>query len=166
MIALGGGLGWLGRIGVMLAFVAVLASGCGSSGDSDSSAQGSGTPGGTLTFATAIPIEGLDGHQYQGSNFNVIDQVYEPLVHYSGGGEITPGLATAHDVSADGRTLTFTLREGVRFSDGTRLDAEAVKFNFDKWLGLSDHSFLGINGAKASAPNARTFVLRVRVTIV
>jgi nickel transport system substrate-binding protein len=151
----------LGRTGVLLVFAALFASGCGASGGSDSSAEGTGTPGGTLTFATGIPIEGLDAHQYQGSNFNVLDQVYEPLVQYSGDGEIAPGLATSHRVSPDGKTLRFTLREGVTFSDGTPLDSKAVKFNFDKWLGLADHGFLGINGAKASAPDDRTFVLRL-----
>jgi hypothetical protein len=68
----------------------LVASGCGLSDASKSSADGSGTPGGTLTFASSTPIEGLDGHGYQGSNFNVLDQVYEPLVRYSGDGEITP----------------------------------------------------------------------------
>ena len=134
-------------------------SGCASSNNSKSGAVGSGTPGGTLTFASSTPIEGLDGHGYQGSNFNVLDQVYEPLVRYSGDGEITPGLASSYRVSVDGRTLTFTLRTGVRFSDGTPFDSRAVKFNFDNWLGRPDHAFLGINGAKASAPSPRTFVL-------
>jgi hypothetical protein len=59
-------------------------------------ADGSGTHGGTLTFASSAPIEELDGHGYQGSDFNVLDQVYEPLVRYSGDGEITPGCDLIH----------------------------------------------------------------------
>jgi len=42
---------------------------------------------------------------------------------------VAPSLAKAGEISADGRTLTVHLREGVRFSDGTSFDAEAVKFN-------------------------------------
>jgi ABC-type transport system substrate-binding protein len=154
-------LGRYGRIGLALVVAALLACACGSSDSSDSSAGEKGTPGGTLTFATAFPIEGLDGHQYQGNNFDVLDQIYEPLVRYSGDGDITPGLATSHTVSADGRTLTFNLRQGVTFSDGTPLDSKAVKFNFDKWIGLSDHAFLGINGGKVTAPDPQTVVLKL-----
>ncbi|HEV7805746.1 MAG TPA: ABC transporter substrate-binding protein [Solirubrobacteraceae bacterium] len=144
---------------MLLATAVLVGSGCGSSDDGSSSADAKGTPGGTLTFATAFPIEGLDGHQYQGNNFDVIDQIYEPLVRYSGDGEITPGLATRWTVSPDGKTLTFTLRDGVTFSDGTPLDSEVVKSDFERWIGLTDHSFLGINGAKPSAPDPKTFVL-------
>ncbi len=47
-----------------------------------------------------------------------------------------PGLATAWTPSADGTEWTFTLREGVKFQDGTDFNAEAVCFNFDRWYNL------------------------------
>jgi peptide/nickel transport system substrate-binding protein len=46
-------------------------------------------------------------------------------------GEILPWLASAWEVSEDGKTFTFTLQEGVTFSDGTAFDAEVVKANLD-----------------------------------
>ena len=46
-------------------------------------------------------------------------------------GEIKPWLATTWEISKDGLTYTFHLRDGVTFSDGTPLDAKAVKANFD-----------------------------------
>jgi len=46
-------------------------------------------------------------------------------------GELRPWLATAWESNADATVYTFTLRAGVTFSDGTPLDAEAVKTNFD-----------------------------------
>ena len=47
-------------------------------------------------------------------------------------GEILPWLASAWEVDEDGLTYTFTLREGITFSDGTALDAAAVKTNLDQ----------------------------------
>ncbi|WGF90486.1 ABC transporter substrate-binding protein [Marinivivus vitaminiproducens] len=49
-----------------------------------------------------------------------------------------PQLATEWTTSEDGRTLTFTLRDGVTFHDGTPFDAEAVKANLDRARGLPD----------------------------
>ena len=46
-------------------------------------------------------------------------------------GEIKPWLATKWEVAKDGLAYTFHLRDGVTFSDGTPLDAEAVKANFE-----------------------------------
>ncbi|WP_324670330.1 glutathione ABC transporter substrate-binding protein [Geochorda subterranea] len=48
--------------------------------------------------------------------------------------EVVPHLATGWSVSEDGRTWRFYLRQGVRFHDGTPFNAEAVKFNIDRFL--------------------------------
>ena len=58
------------------------------------------------------------------------DNFYEPLVKYQDG-EYVPCLATEWSKSEDGLTYTFILREGVRFNDGTDLNAQAVKLYFD-----------------------------------
>ncbi len=50
--------------------------------------------------------------------------------------EITPQLAESHEVSEDGLTLTLSIREGVLFHDGTPLDAEAVKYNLERFKNL------------------------------
>jgi peptide/nickel transport system substrate-binding protein len=47
---------------------------------------------------------------------------------------IQPSLAVAWETSADGRTWTFRLRQGVRFHDGTPLDADAVVFSFQRQM--------------------------------
>ncbi|HXF83695.1 MAG TPA: ABC transporter substrate-binding protein, partial [bacterium] len=59
----------------------------------------------------------------------------EPLVdaEYSPG-EIRPKLATRWQISPDGLTYTFTLRPGVRFHDGTPVNAAAVKFSLERLL--------------------------------
>ena len=52
--------------------------------------------------------------------------------------EIVPQLATGWSWSDDGKTLTFALRDGVKFHDGTAMDAEAVKFNLERSLTLPE----------------------------
>jgi len=47
-------------------------------------------------------------------------------------GEFVPGLASSWEISPDGRAYTFHLREDVRFHDGTRFDAEAVRVNLER----------------------------------
>jgi len=61
-------------------------------------------------------------------------QILENLVFVEPGGtELQPGLATEWSSNEDGTVWTFTLREGVTFHDGTPFNAEAAKFNFDRW---------------------------------
>jgi peptide/nickel transport system substrate-binding protein len=69
------------------------------------------------------------------NDFRILMNVYDGLVRYRDGTlEVEPALATGWKISADGTEYTFTLREGVKFHDGSDFDAEAVKFNFDRML--------------------------------
>ncbi len=52
---------------------------------------------------------------------------YDTLVTYDQNGEVIPSLAEKWEISEDGMTYTFTLRDDVKFSDGTPLTAEQVK---------------------------------------
>lgn len=56
--------------------------------------------------------------------------LYENLVQVDENGEIVPMLAQSWEISADGKTYTFYLREGVLFHDGTPCDAEAIRRSF------------------------------------
>jgi peptide/nickel transport system substrate-binding protein len=60
----------------------------------------------------------------------------ETLVGLSKDGPVPTKLATSWDLAADGKILTFHLRKGVQFHDGTKFDAAAVKFNLDKEIGF------------------------------
>jgi peptide/nickel transport system substrate-binding protein len=60
-------------------------------------------------------------------------QVLDGLVALADDDTVQPWLATKWDVSPDGLTYTFTLKDGVRFTDGTPVDAQAVAWNFDLW---------------------------------
>lgn len=65
------------------------------------------------------------GSAYWGRNF------YNTLLRYDENGEITGELAERWEVSEDGLTYTFHLRDDVLFSDGTPLTAEAVRLSFE-----------------------------------
>ncbi|MFG6564338.1 ABC transporter substrate-binding protein [Sulfitobacter sp. 1A13421] len=58
--------------------------------------------------------------------------VFEGLTRFMGDGSVVPGLAESWEISEDGLTYTFNLREGVTFHDGTTMDAEDVKFTLDR----------------------------------
>ena len=62
----------------------------------------------------------------------VYQSLYDKLVDIDENLAIVPMLGTSWKVSADGKTVTFKLREGVKFHDGTPFNAEAVKANFDR----------------------------------
>jgi oligopeptide transport system substrate-binding protein len=61
---------------------------------------------------------------------NVLRDLYEGLVGEDAAGRIVPGIAEAWSVSADGRTWTFRLRSGLRWSNGEALDAPQVVASF------------------------------------
>lgn len=60
-------------------------------------------------------------------------QVLDGLVTEAEDGSVKPWLATSWTTSPDGLKYTFTLKDGVKFTDGTPVDAEAVAWNFDYW---------------------------------
>jgi peptide/nickel transport system substrate-binding protein len=117
---------------VLASSVALIATACApSSGQAGPSAEGQ--DGGTLVYATgdAEPTC-LDPHV--GGNYPqalISSQYLEPLVGRTADGTIEPWLAEAWEVSEDGLTWDFTLRSDVAFTDGTPLDAEAVKVNIE-----------------------------------
>ena len=63
--------------------------------------------------------------------------VFEGLTRFMGDGSIVPGLASSWEISQDGLTYTFKLHDGVKFHDGTTMDAEDVKFSLDR-IGAED----------------------------
>jgi peptide/nickel transport system substrate-binding protein len=89
--------------------------------------------GGTLRFSTRSDSRGLDGHR------NYYYYVSHPLAATSMGMfdldlkmNPKPGIAVEHTVSKDMKTYTFKIRKGATFHDGSAIDANSVKWNFDR----------------------------------
>lgn len=108
----------------------------GGSNDTRSSADGTPVRGGTLNFAL-IDYQRSPDPQW-GTNYaesliagNVTDKLLwqDPTT-----GEVTPWLAESWEYNPQLTEFTFTLREGVTFSDGLPFDAHAVKLNFDQYI--------------------------------
>lgn len=97
---------------------------------------GAAKAGGTLTFALAEDPDKLDptfGRTLVGRE--VFANMCEKLFDIDKDLNLTPQLASAlPKISEDGKTVTISLRSGVKFNDGTPLDADAVKTTLDRDL--------------------------------
>jgi peptide/nickel transport system substrate-binding protein len=94
-------------------------------------AQGTPTSGGTLTWGVETGPRTLNP-QLNGQDKVelLLRNAYESLLAQKPDGSFVPWLATGYKVSVDGKTYTFTLRDGVKFTDGAPFDAQAVARNF------------------------------------
>lgn len=101
-----------------------------------STATGSGKATRTLVFGTEADATLLDPSLVSdGPSLRPTDQIFESLVGFKPGGtQVVPELATKWKASKNGLSWTFTLRRNVRFSDGTKFNAAAVCFNFNRWF--------------------------------
>lgn len=73
----------------------------------------------------------LDAHRCQEvACGNILRDLYEGLVTEDAAGRLIPGMAERWDTSADGRTWTFHLRAGLRWSNGEPLDAPQIVASF------------------------------------
>ncbi len=77
----------------------------------------------------------LDPHRAQSLyENNVVQDLFEGLTAYDAAGEVIPGIAAAWDISADGRTYTFYLRENLTWSDGVPISADDVVYSFHRLM--------------------------------
>ena len=154
------GLDSRGRLLALLAAMVLLAAACtgaseagdadapeGSAGGGDTATAGTGdgggeaAPGGTFVHAADDEPLSLDpaGVEPGEGGETMILQVYERLLEIDPNGpDLVPGLSTEIPtvdnglISEDGLTYTFPIREGVTFHDGTEVNAEAVKYSWDR----------------------------------
>ncbi|WP_172125800.1 MULTISPECIES: ABC transporter substrate-binding protein [unclassified Devosia] len=95
-----------------------------------------GQGAGTLNIATPQDPGSWDPIDTFLVNWSAVaNNVFDGLVARTPELEIVPALATEWEISEDGLTYTFKLREGVKFHNGEAFDADAVKFTFDRLLG-------------------------------
>ena len=125
----------LAVLATALAAVVALAPGCGDEGTT-------ATTGGdteVLRLASWMTLSTWDPRASSGDEPLFLANLYEPLLYVNPPGSAepyTPCLATSWEVSDDGLTWTFRLREGVTFHDGTPFTSAAVKSTIESTLDL------------------------------
>jgi peptide/nickel transport system substrate-binding protein len=140
------------RFGVIIG-AGALAAGC-SAGASSTASPGSSSTGKAVTTASStLTIDNENGALWtcDFNPFNTADNLlsvgftYEPLVYVDplGDGKTTPMLATSWAWSNNNKTLTFQIRQGVKFSNGTAMTASDVAGTFNL---LKKDSALDLNG--------------------
>ncbi|WP_406068866.1 ABC transporter substrate-binding protein [Micromonospora sp. NBC_01638] len=108
----------------------IVLAGCGGGGSS--AEGGANDPDAVLRYVYANAPGTLDPHVVNSGFANVpLFLIFDRLVHVNPAGEAIPGLATSWSFSADGKEVTFKLRDKVKFQDGADFDAEAVKANIE-----------------------------------
>ena len=127
---------WLAGV----AAVTVTAAAC-SSPSSSNSGTSAPKAGGSITvlessgysgaWSTLDPAQNKEGAATQ----DFMTAIYGELFHLGPGGKVTPDLATGYTFSPDAKTVTITLRQGVKFTDGTPFNAQAVDYNWMRDLG-------------------------------
>jgi peptide/nickel transport system substrate-binding protein len=122
----------------LLTVVIVLMTACsGGNNSATDSGDDGGEPkdGGTLIFARGADSLSLDAiNVTDGESTRVTHNIFETLFKYDENLELQPGLATEYDLGEDELTWTLKLREGVKFHDGTDFNADAVVYNFERWM--------------------------------
>ena len=91
-----------------------------------------GKSGGVLRASVALDTATFDIHAIAHGNIQWLGRIlFDGLVYQDEQGDIAPWLAKRWEISEDGRTYTFYLRDDVTFSDGTPFNAEAVRVNLE-----------------------------------
>ncbi|GAA2584887.1 ABC transporter substrate-binding protein [Dactylosporangium fulvum] len=155
------------RLVLAAASVALFAacSATGAPGDGDGAGSGTPVRGGTVVFATDVEPTCLDPAAPSQIATQILQRnVYDSLIFQDAKGAFHPWLAKSWEISADGTTYTFNLRDDVTFHDGTKFDATAAKATFDHFVDPATKAPLAgslpFESATAAAP--ATLVVKLK----
>mgnify|MGYP002510485513 CR=1 FL=1 len=108
------------------------------SGSEASAAQSGELPsdGNSVTVGIAQDLDNLDPQLAKTAGVReVLFNIFEGLVKASPDGSVAPAVASDYEISEDGKTYTFTLREGVTFHNGEPVTAEDVIYSLERCAG-------------------------------
>ena len=158
----------LGSTALAAALLLAACGGSATNGTSSSVAAGPPVSGGSIVYGADREPTCLDPHNNGDMpQTYVARQFLDSLVSERPDGTVVPWLADSWTTSPDGLTYTFKIKQGVKFHDGTPLDAAAVKANFDQMLdpatqSLTDTGYLRPYYESSRAVDPATFELKLK----
>ncbi len=118
--------------------------------------------GGALVYANVSAVGTMDPHVAAAVvDLEAIHHVYEGLVAMSENYSAVPMLAAKVEISSDARTFTFTLRKGVKFSNGKEMTAADAVATFERYKRVSPNSVIMGDIASMETPDPYTFVVKL-----
>nr|WP_274636999.1 ABC transporter substrate-binding protein [Microbacterium bovistercoris] len=142
----------------VIAAAALVLAGCSSGASDDTSGNASG---GTLTLGAIVAPQTFDPAGAQWGNASPFYQaVYDTLILMKPDGTVAPMLATKWVYNDDDTVLTLTIRDDVTFTDGSKLTADVVRENLQRFKDGTSPDAAGLAGVKSiEAPDDTTVVL-------
>ncbi|MBR1641302.1 MAG: ABC transporter substrate-binding protein [Butyrivibrio sp.] len=118
-----------GAFAIVLTTLAIALSGC-------SSDKTAGDDSSKITIGIPQDIDGLDPHYATGAGTKeVLFNLFEGLVKPDENGNLNPAVASEFTVSDDNKVYTFTLRDGIKFHDGSAVTVEDIKYSIERNAG-------------------------------
>ena len=111
------------------------------------------------TFAWPTFIDPAVGNDFSSSTS--LANLYDTLIFPNADGGVDPWLAESWEVSDDGTTYTFNLRQGVMFHDGSELTAGDVVYSYNRFQEIGEGFAYLVSGAEVSATDDYTVVFQL-----
>lgn len=119
--------------------------------------------GGIFTYGRPASVTSFDLYtEITANNAFAIDKVFEPLVSFDKDGKIIDWLAQSHEVSKDGLTYTFILRDGLKFSDGKSVTAKDAAFSIQHHLTAGGPLAIDAKVASVTAKGDKTLIITLK----
>lgn len=123
-----------------------------------------GKAGGSVTLVRGSDSDNLDPVTNDGNvNIWIFMSIYDQLIRVANNGlDLAPSLAEKWDVSSDGTQITFHIRQGVKFSDGSDMTVDDIKYSLNRaktQKGDGDWTFTLSQVKDISSPDANTVVV-------
>lgn len=135
-------------------------------GSADTGKPGEAAKGGSVVVIVPQDPDYLDPHlAVAAGTSEMMFNVYEGLLKPNEKGEVYPAIAESYEISKDGLTYTFKLRQGVKFHNGNLLTAQDVKYSYDRLAGKDtgkplQPAFAGID--TITTPDDHTVIIKLK----
>jgi ABC-type transport system substrate-binding protein len=157
--------------------LSLVLSGCGGSSQNENSGNSTGAnsstgtqstaasgpkQGGTLKIGTgqSVPVLGYTPKITTNASTQFLRISFDSLLFYDNDGKLVADLAEKWETDPSAKTITFHLRSGVKFSDGTDFNADAVKWNIEEYQKMKRTETDNIKSVDAKDANTVVFNLK------